>query len=328
LLAFLAACNPSIANDSAASTGAGGLQLTREARISMRKEGLFISTEKVRVEYEFVNDTDQTVVTEVAFPIPDFTFEFDDPGGPRSMDDFKVWVEGKEVEYKTEIKTSAKGRDITPLLNRYEVDANSFGHFDWKTNQSSDFAKLPADARQELVRAGAFNADVDSFPAWTVSKTYHWPQAFPSHGILHVVHEYRPIKGFTRIEVHELDPDRRKQEIADEKEKLAANNAKRDASLLDEITWLDHQISEFCVDKNTRDGLVSAVSARQRMPRTKGEGSWGEYVGFLWVDYILTTANSWKTPIQNFELVIEKPEPGSLPGKSFASFCWSRREAG
>jgi hypothetical protein len=48
----------------------------------MQKERLFISTEKVRVEYEFLNDTDQDIVTEVAFPIPEYNFMFDDPGGP------------------------------------------------------------------------------------------------------------------------------------------------------------------------------------------------------------------------------------------------------
>lgn len=37
----------------------------------------------------------------------------------------------------------------------------------------------------------------------------------------------------------------------------------------------------------------------------------------LWVDYILTTANTWKTPIKDFELVIEKSAP-----QDYVSFCW------
>src|ERR1700680_33604 len=162
-LTCIATCTQLTANDSAASTATGGIQLIHEPRVSMQKERLFISEDKVRVEYEFVNQSAHNIVTEVAFPIPDFAFAYDDPGGPRGIDDFKVWVDGKQVEYKTEIKTSVKGKDVTTLLKRYDVDANSFGHFDWKTNQSSDFVKLPANARKEVVRAGAFDADKDHF---------------------------------------------------------------------------------------------------------------------------------------------------------------------
>jgi hypothetical protein len=35
-----------------------------------------------------------------------------------------------------------------------------------------------------------------------------------------------------------------------------------------------------------------------------------------WVKYILTTANTWKTPIRDFELEVEYPE-GEL-----VSLCW------
>lgn len=43
-----------------------------------------------------------------------------------------------------------------------------------------------------------------------------------------------------------------------------------------------------------------------------------EGVGFTsrWVKYILTTANTWKTPIRDFELIVE-PEPSDV-----VSFCW------
>ena len=40
-------------NDGAASTAASGIQLKKEARISMEKERLFISEKKITVDYEF-----------------------------------------------------------------------------------------------------------------------------------------------------------------------------------------------------------------------------------------------------------------------------------
>jgi hypothetical protein len=41
-----------------------------------------------------------------------------------------------------------------------------------------------------------------------------------------------------------------------------------------------------------------------------------------WVDYVLTTANNWKTPIKDFELVIEKPKQKDPFGPYLVSLCW------
>jgi uncharacterized protein DUF4424 len=322
LLACIFLSAPIFANDSAASTAAGGIQLTREARISMQKERLFISIEKVRVEYEFLNETDGDIQTDIAFPIPEFDFEFDDPGGPRSVDDFKVWVEGKEIKYKTDIKAHVRNGDVTKLLNRYEIDLNSFGHFDWDKDQSSDFAKLSQEARTELLNAGAFNADEGDFPNWTVSKTYYWTQVFPARGIVHIAHEYKPIIGFRGIETPQLDPDYRKQEIARFRQKLANSKDERDQWSIDDSINVDRWITDACVDASTRSGILSAVKVRNAIPLGKNDTDYVDYVSFQWVDYILTTANSWKTPIGDFQIVIEKSGPGFLRGKSFVSFCW------
>ena len=41
-----------------------------------------------------------------------------------------------------------------------------------------------------------------------------------------------------------------------------------------------------------------------------------------WVDYILTTANTWKTPIKQFELVVERAKPDTSAKYYYVSFCW------
>jgi hypothetical protein len=79
-----------LANDSAASTAAGGIQLRREANISMEKERLTISQDKVKVEYEFLNQTDNDITTEVAFPIPPYTNGVTDAGEPRDLGVFPL----------------------------------------------------------------------------------------------------------------------------------------------------------------------------------------------------------------------------------------------
>ncbi len=67
--------------------------------------------------------------------------------------------------------------------------------------------------------------------------------------------------------------------------------------------------SDSCVDAGLRKLLIEAAPANRGF--TEGE------IDTLWVDYILTTANTWKTPIKDFELVIEKSAP-----QDYVSFCW------
>jgi hypothetical protein len=44
-------------------------------------------------------------------------------------------------------------------------------------------------------------------------------------------------------------------------------------------------------------------------------------VPLSYIDFILTTANTWKTPIEDFTLIVERPH---LKGaqQNLVSFCW------
>src|SRR6266567_5106491 len=141
----------SVANDSAASVAAGGVVLKHEARISMEKEHLSISEKEIVVEYEFLNETDQDILTEVAFPIPPYQFYFDDPSGPPHFDDFRLWVDGIEVKYAPEIKAKNNGTDYTETLRKLGVDIGSFGHFDFKdpSAEKSGLTALSPDKQQQ-----------------------------------------------------------------------------------------------------------------------------------------------------------------------------------
>lgn len=306
----VAVCAQLWANDSAASTAAGGVQLVREPRISMQKERLFISEKKVRVEYEFLNDTDTDVTTEVAFPIPPYGLGWDDPAGPRGFDDFMLWVEGKQLSCQAEIKATLKGKDLTPLLRKYGVDPNSFGHFNWKADKALDFEKLPAGAQAELVSAGAYEVRGGlAFALWTISKTYHWKQTFSAHQVLHMVHEYKPVVGFSAISLTALDPAYRRKMIAEAKE---IKDQTQPDQLADAIAW-DRGLTDSCVDAKLQARLTAELDTRSAEQKEND----GDYLYLTWVDYILTTANSWKMPIRDFELVLEKPKEGG-----YVSFCW------
>jgi len=88
------------ADDSAASFAAGGLVARQENRIVMAREVLRIGLSKVEVDYDFRNDTDEDVTTEVAFPEPPFGQSVA-PGDPDKADfsDFMLEINGKPAAY-------------------------------------------------------------------------------------------------------------------------------------------------------------------------------------------------------------------------------------
>jgi len=309
-------------NDSAASTAAGGIRLKREASISMEKERLSISPEKVTVEYEFLNQTDQDITTEVAFPIPPFDFEFDDPGGPRSFDDFHVWVEGQNVEYQTDARATINKVDYTSLLKKLGVDINSFGHFDWGSNGKDPFAqdivRLSAGDQDVLAKAGLVDSK-SKWPKWTVSKTYHWNQIFPAHKMIHVRHEYKPVVGFEPTPIGDFDPNLRKARLAEAKNKVQAYPNQADPKDWGAMAYiaLSKRIDDACIDPSLQRRLAELGTEEKSRDAGKFKGPPEPYAEAVWLDYILTTANSWKTPIKEFELVVEKSKPADL-----VSFCW------
>jgi hypothetical protein len=72
LTAMLAATAvPALANDSVAELGTGGVVLSRSDSIAMESEDLFLSRDKVTVDYVFRNSSDKDIDTIVAFPMPD-----------------------------------------------------------------------------------------------------------------------------------------------------------------------------------------------------------------------------------------------------------------
>ncbi len=317
---YVASCvSVTLANDSAASTAAGGIQLKREARISMEKERLTISKEKVTVEYEFLNETDQDITTEVAFPVPEYSFKFDDPGAPRDFQDFHLWIEGRDTPYEVETRAFQNSKDYTRLLQDMGIDIATFGHFDWDTpgHGTYQISRLPEMQRRAMSDAGLIDTQVDDFPSWNVRKTYHWMQVFPARKILHVRHEYTPVIGFTRIRTGDLDPTTREKRSSEARNRLKVDPKSGAGYYLENAKLLD----DSCIDPALQKKLTAEATESFK---TAEEAKQGDIIPFFWVDYILTTANSWKTPIRDFELRIERPVTHDR-FRWNVSFCWDGR---
>jgi hypothetical protein len=179
---------------------------------------------------------------------------------------------------------------------------------------SRDIARLSSQQQSELLRAGLIDRE-NKFPQWTVRKTYHWKQTFPARQVLHVTHEYKPVVGFTPVNLNDLNARVRSKRVAD-----AQQNRKRDSkAMAGWYTRLAREIDRACIDSS----LQKRVEAEARNKNKTADISEKDniYVEMLWLDYILTTANSWKTPIQDFELVIQRPD-FDPERRWYVSLCW------
>jgi len=277
------------ADDGAASIAAGGIVvMKKEPRITMAKEVLRISFQKVIVDYDFRNDSNEDITTEVAFPIPDYDNDLDRSGRVAAFDDFQLMIDGKPAHFDVEARAFLKGMEYTPLLNSMHVDIASFGHAT-RNDRYPDIEKLTAEQKKRLVDAGLIDSD-DGEMLWSVRKKYYWRQTFPAHKPVHVRHEYSPISGNENSVAYGMGPNPDK--------------------------YLAKEIKSFCLEGGLNTMLQDIADGK-----SNDKKAWYGYV-----DFILTTANTWKTPIEDFTLIVERPHWKNYKGESdlgdYVSFCW------
>jgi hypothetical protein len=71
-------------------------------------------------------------------------------------------------------------------------------------------------------------------------------------------------------------------------------------------------LSGFCPDQKFLNGLGHRLQASKLQAMTEDEGM---TPGVEWVDFILTSANTWKQPIEDFTLIVERSQPLDGRGK-------------
>ncbi|MGA3372242.1 MAG: DUF4424 family protein [Terracidiphilus sp.] len=311
----LVASLPALADDSAAAIAAGGIVPRRETRIVMAKEVLRISEKKIVVDYDFRNDTDQDVTTEVAFPVPPYENEgLEGNIQEQSFQSFLLWVDGNQISYATEAKATVKGKDITALLKANHVDIPTFGHFFEDRGEDQirvpDYSRLSKAAQSRLLKEGVFE-DTGGFidSAWTVHLQYHWTQTFPAHSTIHIRHEYSPAVGFTQVGLSAIE---------DSLTKLSTGHHAYDSA------WDDpggvEELAGFCADQPFLNALAGPLRESESQAKTAQERLYAGVAYPHWVDFILTSANTWQRPIEDFTLIVERPKP-EHGGRVLISFC-------
>ena len=180
----------SLANDTEAELGIGGLVLRKNAHVEMRSEDLYVSAKEIRVRYRFYNKSGNDVRTVVAFPLPQVNLADDEPRG-LTEHEFSTIVNGARVNTEIEQRATVDGRDHTDVLKRYGVPLDG-----------SQLDKLPHDTWDKLTRAGVtkivqYKYGRDPTPLWTLKTTYYWNQTFPAKKEITIEHRYQPIVGGT-----------------------------------------------------------------------------------------------------------------------------------
>jgi hypothetical protein len=304
------------ADDTAVAIAAGGLVPRQERRIVMAKEVLRIGLDKVVVDYDFRNETNEDVTTEVAFPVPPYNSEVPETlPSQQTLEKFRLWVDGKPVSYQADIKATIGDRDMTEILQADHIDIPTFGHYFGKDNANHffqesvpDFERLPESEQERIVKAGLFDdSGGPAYAKWTVHLQYHWTQRFPAHSVVHIRHEYAPCIGFTRID-----------SPSEVFEALAADDppANADSVVADQVSLL----SGFCLGKSLQKSMAERLLKSETDPVEIKNLS----AGILypqWVDFVLTSANSWKQPIEDFTLSVERGQLWIKDREAVVNFC-------
>jgi hypothetical protein len=279
-----------LANDSTASTAAGGLVLERTDDIDMVSEDLFVSADQVRVHYVFLNRSPRDIETIVAFPMPDRDLGEEYGGDVAYPTAFHTSVARQPVNAHLERKAVVEGHDYTALLTELNIPIAP-DRIDAATKAMD---RLPASQKKRLVLLRLAGDEEYSYgpepmahhliPLWTVKDKYWWRQRFPAGRNLFIDHRYVPGTGGS------VD-----SEIAFKQFRHTSDTKQA--------------IARYCMDTD----FIAAVDRRSG----KNEQI-GPEMPDKRVDYVLTTGANWRSPIGNFRLVVDKGKPGNL-----VSFCES-----
>jgi Domain of unknown function (DUF4424) len=296
-LVLAALAMPSSANDSSASIGLGGLELTQNDAISMDSEDLFLSRDLVRVTYRFTNTSAKNVETLVSFPLPAIPAGVDghmgDQGYPNWKDDldFKTLVDGKPVVLAY--------REVVSIIGRADVKNVDvrLKELSWPVHYWADYEfeqkyikPLSTDKKAKLVADGLLRNEPNSdyfAPNWQVQAHVTRTQTFPAGKTILVEHSYKPVVGGSVGGMMER------------------NNRKE--------KYFKEYAAEYCMNKS----FIKGFDKRRYSGRKDSDGNEvGQFYVEHWLDYVLKSGANWKGPIKDFRLVVDKDKPGNL-----LSFC-------
>lgn len=284
----------SSANDTVARVATGGITFLKSEDIAMLQETLEISTDKIKVHYRFMNESDQDIKTTVAFPMPIFGWDPESTQSNIPLRGFKTVVNGTVVETKIIRRAVVKGHDITNKLRKIGLSDKQI----FETFACEDYIKNKCEySKYQLSELEKLSAVKNGFPQWEVEETAVWEQEFPSGKELVIQHEYKPANGAYYGSAY-----------------MVLENKNKSADLSSNITSGSLSKKEVCLD------AYASRAIENKMKTAVNKGLESVRIFLRDVEYVLGTGRNWKGPIKDFRLIIKKKSPDDIvslcfPGK-------------
>lgn len=276
------------ANDTMAVLGAGGLAFTRTDQITMAREDLFISPERVDVKYTYRNTGDTPVTTIVAFPMPKIGGEAEPMVAvPDEQSDnfmgFSVVQDGEEINPDLQQRVFVRGIDFTAEVEAQGIPLQPLSDKTRQAVAQLDEAVLKDWLVKGLVASMDYGGEKPEYvPTWELESVYYWETTFPAGQDVEVEHSYTPSVGGTTGLVFLYEGKTSEQ--------------------------YDDYRARYCLDD---DFLKTAIKLQKSQ-----NFDTGLYYFEQWLSYILTTGNNWFGPIGDFHLTVDKGNANNI-----ISFC-------
>jgi len=163
-----------LANGAIAERKAGGLVFRQSDTVSILREDLAISLNKITVDYLYKSEAAAVERVTIAFPMPAISVN-DDPGSlreilpegaaPENYMSFKVLVGGKEVKAQPFVRALVNDRDVTEKVVKAGLPLHML-----VDNANELLKRVPKAERDELIAVGAVGQG-DSY-----GEAAYWPQ--------------------------------------------------------------------------------------------------------------------------------------------------------
>lgn len=313
------------ANDGFYELASGGLVLSQADGIAIDYEELRISFNKVSVTYKIKNLDNAAKQAVIGFPLPhpqSLDDESDGPGAEGLVEmlaTFETRVDGKDVSpegtdiavvlfppiYAADVPIAdrtASTLDITGLLRDAGLPLDA---------ENLDLSQLDDETFSAMIRQSLPDDYRDQFPGWwEVRQIPYWTQTFEANAAIAVSHTYEPKPGSVIGSAYDVKSG--ELQLTDENVSYEAENTKFEIERLRE-NWRagNPGLEVSCSIHDEEIAEVVEGGIRKLLAQRIAEGvidtSADDYLGteYTHMTYVLTTANSWTGPIQDFNLVVD-----------------------
>lgn len=264
----------------------GGVVFEKQDGIKMKTEALYIRPGQIEVRYLFKNTTDKDITTQVFFPLPQMPAVETFPQGDLAHDyEFKLWVNDNPVKYEKHWTILSGETDITalvPALFYTEEEIISEAELDRRVKMLRSEERQPFIDKNILKYDWILDPDKGEVQSWKMTDVWQKQLSYSWQQTFPA--------GKTVSVRHTYVPTAMTTNVGTPFSK--------------------------CIDRESQKYQDFVF-----IPENQRKYSWQHLDAQDYVEYILTTANNWQGPIENFNLLVESPlkSVGCFDGESFYS---------